>query len=97
MTAQRPIVVRQSEAGPNANNVGDYWFTVSMGNGEKVLTSKMYRERWRAVRAARALIARLAGPVTFMYWQGFTPVQHAEANALGRSPRGTQRFVTERL
>lgn len=94
---KRPTVVRQSEAGPNAANVGDFWFTVAMGNGETVLTSKMYRERWRAKRAARAIIARLAGPVTFTYWEGATPVQEAETAALGRKPRGTTRYVVERI
>lgn len=94
---RRPIYVRQSEAGPNAHNVGDYWFTVSMGNGEPILTSKMYRARWRAVRAARAFIARLEGAVTFSYWAGTTPEQEAEAAALGRPPRGKLRHVVERI
>jgi hypothetical protein len=97
MTARRPVIVRQSEAGPNADNLGDYWFTVAMGNGETVLTSKMYRERWRAVRAARALIARIGGSVTFTYWQGTTPMHEAESAALGRPPRGTIRYVVERI
>ncbi|MCV7226088.1 hypothetical protein [Mycolicibacterium komossense] len=95
---KRPIVVRQSEAGPNANNVGDYWFTVSSGNGETTLTSKMYRERWRANRAARAFIASIGDtPVTFTRWEGYTPVQEAEALALGRKPRGKLTHVTERI
>ncbi|GFG65793.1 hypothetical protein MKUB_32830 [Mycobacterium kubicae] len=93
----RPVVVRQSEAGPNASNTGDYWFTVSMGNGETVLTSKMYRARWLAKRAARAFIARIEGEVTFTYWTGYTPVQEAEAAALGRKPRGKLQHVTERI
>lgn len=44
MTAPaRPLYVRQNEAGPNASNTGDYWYTISTGNGEPILTSKMYR------------------------------------------------------
>ena len=97
MTGQRPAVVRQLEAGPNADNLGDYWFTVSLGNGETMLTSKMYRDRWRAIRAARSAIARLAGEVTFTYWTGFTPTQEAEARALGRTPRGKLEHVVERI
>lgn len=97
MTAARPVIVRQGEAGPNADNVGDYWFTVAMGNGEPILTSKMYRARWRAVRAARAFISRIDGAVTFTYWQGTTPDQEAEAAALGRPPRGKLRRVVERI
>lgn len=94
---KRPMYVRQDEAGPNARNTGDYWFTVSAGNGETVLASKMYRERWRAKRAARAFIDRIDGEVTFTYWTGTTPMQEAEAAALGRTPRGTLRAVTERI
>lgn len=97
MTA-RPLYVRQSEAGPNTNNVGDYWFTVAAGNSETILTSKMYRQRWRAIRAARAFIKSIApAPVTFSYWSGFTPTQEAEAAALGRKPRGTLQHHTERI
>lgn len=97
--SRRPIVVRQAEAGPNARNTGDdYWFTVSMGNGETVLTSKMYRQRWRAIRAARAFIAAVGdAAVTFSYWAGMTPTEEAEAAALGRPPRGKLRHVTERI
>lgn len=97
MSRRRPVIVRQREAGPNADNLGDFWFTVSTGNGETVLTSKMYRERWRAKRAARTFIARIAGPVTFLHWAGTTPVQEAEAAALGRPPRGKSRYVVERI
>lgn len=98
MSRQRPLIVRQSEAGPNAANTGDYWFTVSGGNGETTLTSKMYRARWRAIRAARGFIAAIGDtPVTFSYWQGTTPTQEAEAAALGRKPRGTLRHVVERI
>lgn len=92
------MIVRQDEAGPNAHNVGDFWFTVAMGNGEKVLTSKMYRERWRAIRAARAFIKAIGDtPVTFGYWQGYTPTQYAQAEAAGTEPRGQLQFVTERI
>lgn len=98
MTQRRPLVVRQKEAGPNSDRLGDYWFTVSAGNGETVLTSKMYRERWRAIRAARAFIASIGDtPVTFSHWSGTTPMQEAEAAALGRAPRGTIRHVVERI
>lgn len=92
----RPIYVRQNEAGPNAGNTGDYWYSISMGNGEPILTSKMYRSRARAIRAARAFIARLSGPVTFSYWTGYTPTHQAERMALGREPRGKLTLVTER-
>lgn len=53
------------------NDRGDFWYTVRGGNGENVLTSKMYTERWRAVRAARAYI-RSINPVAvrFSYWTG---------------------------
>lgn len=95
---KRSMVVRQSEAGPNAKNTGDYWFTVSMGNGETVLTSKMYRARWRAIRAARSFIAAIGDvEVVFTYWTGTTPTQEAEAAALGRPPRGRIRHVKERI
>lgn len=95
---RRPMIIRQGEAGPNADNVGDFWFTVAMGNGEKVLTSKMYRERWRAIRAARAFINALGDiPVTFQYLKGYTPMQEAEAAALGESPRGRLQHVVERI
>jgi hypothetical protein len=92
----RPLYVRQNEAGPNAGNTGDYWYTISAGNGEPILTSKMYRTRARAIRGARAIIDRLTGPVTFSYWTGYTPEKQAEAMALGREPRGTLTLVTER-
>jgi len=94
---QRPLYVRQNEAGPNAGNTGDYWYTVSTGNGEPILTSKMYRNRQRAIRAARKYIRRIAGPVVFSYWAGFTPTQHAEKVALGQLPRGQLKLVTERF
>lgn len=92
----RPLYVHQSEAGPNANNVGDYWYTVSTGNGEPILTSKMYRTRARAIRAARAFMRRTRGPVVFSYWAGTTPTHQTERMAEGRQPRGTLRFITER-
>ncbi|AKF14909.1 hypothetical protein KDW77_gp45 [Mycobacterium phage Pinnie] len=91
----RPLYVRQSEAGPNASNTGDYWYTVSTGNGEPILTSKMYRTRARAIRAARAFMRRTRGPVTFSYWAGYTPTQQAERMAIGRQPRGQLQLVTE--
>lgn len=98
MTARgpRPLYVRQNEAGPNAAAVGDYWYTVSTGNGEPILTSKMYRTRARAIRGAKAFIRRTNGPICFTYWTGFTPTHHAEALALGRQPRGQLQLVTER-
>lgn len=92
----RPLYVRQSEAGPNASNTGDYWYTISTGNGEPILTSKMYRTRARAIRAARAFIRRTNGPVVFSWWTGFTPTHQAEREALGRLPRGNLQLVTER-
>ena len=93
----RPLYVRQSEAGPNAGNTGDHWYTVSTGNGEPILTSKMYRTRARAIRAARAFIARLSGPVVFSYWKGATPTYEAERIALGRSTMGRLQWVQEKI
>lgn len=93
----RPLYVRQHEAGPNADNVGDYWYTVSGGNGETILTSKMYRTRARAIRAARAFITRIRGRVVFMYWAGITPTHQTERMAQGRQPRGTLRFHTQEI
>lgn len=64
----RPLYVRQSE-----NLTGDFWYTVRGGNGENVLTSKMYRQRWRANRAARAFIKSIRPVrVHFAYWSGPT-------------------------
>ncbi|QFG06050.1 hypothetical protein KDW75_gp48 [Mycobacterium phage Mercurio] len=98
MTAPaRPLYVRQNEAGPNASNTGDYWYTISTGNGEPILTSKMYRTRARAIRAARKFIERIAGPVVFSYWAGITPTHQAERMALGREPSGRLRLVTEKI
>lgn len=98
MSAVRPLYVRQSEAGPNARNTGDYWYSISTGNGEPILTSKMYRTRARAIRAARRLIDRLAGPVVFSYWTGITPTREAERMALGRGPAvGKLHQVIERF
>lgn len=94
---QRPLYVRQSEAGPNASQLGDYWYTVSTGNGEPILTSKMYRTRARAIRAAKAFIRRTNGPLVFSYWTGTTPTHEAEAQALGRPSRGQLQLVTERF
>ena len=74
-----------------------------MGNGEKILTSKMYRTRARAIRAARKFIARLAGPVLFTYWnwKGTTPTHEVELIALGRQypgkHRGKLEQITERI
>lgn len=73
---KRPVYVNQHE-----NDRGDFWYTVRGGNGENVLTSKMYRERWRAVRAARAFIELIApAPVVFHYWSG----QHGELHGQER-------------
>lgn len=97
----RPLYVRQSEAGPNARNLGDFWYSISTGNGEPILTSKMYQTRARAIRAARALIRRLAGPVVFTYWKGTTPTREAELIALGSQypgrHRGKLEQATERI
>lgn len=68
MTKRRPIYVNQRE-----NGKGGFWYTVRGGNGENVLTSKMYVERWRAARAARAFIASIRpAPVHFSYRSGPT-------------------------
>lgn len=95
----RPLYVRQSEAGPNATNTGDYWYTIATGNGEPILTSKMYRTRARAIRAARAFIARVSGPVVFSYRKGITPTREAELMAIrgtGAS-QGRLQLITERI
>lgn len=89
------MIVKQCEAGPNASNTGDYWYIVKGGNGETVLTSKMYRNRWRAIRAARAFIASVGTDVSFSYLKGSTPTHEAEAAALGKKPHGTLRHYTE--
>lgn len=52
---RRPIYVKQRD-----NDQGDFWFTVQGGNAENVLTSKMFKERWRAVRGARSFIASVS-------------------------------------
>ena len=92
----RPVIVRQKEE-LDENGYGHYWFTVAGGNGETVLTSKTYRERWRAIRAARAFINLVGAPVTFRYWTGPTPEQWFVARENDREPSGTTRVVTERI
>lgn len=85
---KRPIYVSQRE-----NDHGEFWYTVSAGNAEPVLTSKMYRKRWRAVRAAESFIASIApAPVTFSWWTGPT---HASIQA-GTS-RGKVEYHTEAI
>ncbi|BBY78907.1 hypothetical protein H7I53_18150 [Mycolicibacterium pulveris] len=85
---RRPIYVSQRE-----NPRGDFWYTVRGGNGENVLTSKMYRERWRAIRAARAFIASIApAPVTFTYWTGPTPQAERDGRGRGRVEHHTERI-----
>lgn len=66
---KRPIYVDQRE-----NTAGDnFWYVARGGNAENVLTSKMYTQRWRAVRAARAFIRSIdPAPVRFSYWTGPT-------------------------
>jgi uncharacterized protein YegP (UPF0339 family) len=65
---KRTICVEQRE-----NRAGEFWYVVRAGNGENVLTSKMYVERWRAKRAARHFIKSIApAPVVFKYWSGPT-------------------------
>lgn len=95
----RPLYVRQREAGPNARNCGDYWYSISTGNGEPILTSKMYRTRARAIRAARGLIRRLSGPVVFTYMKGVTPTREAELMAIRgtQASQGRVELVTERF
>lgn len=95
MSQQRPMIVRQKEDYDEYGR-GHYWFTVGGGNGETVLTSKMYRERWRAIRAARAFIAQVGLAVTFRYWTGPTPEQWFTACERGLSC-GTNRVVAERI
>ena len=85
---RRPIYVSQRE-----NDRGDFWYTVRGGNGENVLTSKMYAERWRAVRAARAFIESVApAPVHFAWYSGPYP----RAVRCGYD-RGTVRYHSERI
>ena len=85
---RRPIRITQRE-----NAEGDFWYTVRAGNGENTTTSKMYPERWRATRAARALIAAIApAPVVFEYLSGPT----VAAVVAGRD-RGVVRFHRERI
>ena len=67
---RRPIYVKQREASDEAGRPY-FWFTVQGGNAENVLTSKMFVERWRAVRGARAFIKSVSpAPVLFSYWTG---------------------------
>lgn len=67
---RRPIYVKQRED-DDEDGRRWFWFTVQGGNAENVLTSKMFKERWRAVRGARAFIKSIApAPVHFSYWTG---------------------------
>jgi hypothetical protein len=85
---KRPIYVSQRE-----NLEGDFWYTVRGGNAENVLTSKMYKQRWRAVRAARAFIESVEpAPVSFSWWSGPT-----DAAVKSGTARGAIHHHTERL
>ena len=67
----RPIYVRQQENHP-VDAESTFWYTVGRGNGQPTLTSETYRERSKAIRAARGTIA-LFDPerdVVFTYWAG---------------------------
>lgn len=67
----RPIYVRQHENHP-VERASTFWYTVSRGNGQPTLTSETYRERSKAIRAARRTIS-LFDPelkVQFTYWTG---------------------------
>lgn len=76
----RPVTVEQRE------DLGQFWFVVAAGNRETVLTSKTYRTRSRAKRAARAFIQSIApAPVRFVFWSGPTPL--VEASGRGRGTR----------
>jgi hypothetical protein len=67
---RRPIYVKQRED-DDEDGMRWFWFTVQGGNAENVLTSKMFMERWRAVRGARAFIKSVSpAPVEFWYWTG---------------------------
>lgn len=84
---RRPIIVSQRE-----NELGDFWYTVRGGNGETVLTSKMYGERWRAVRAARAFITSIApAPVVLSYRSGPTPASVKAGTSRGKLIQHTER------
>lgn len=75
----RPITVDQRE-----NGTGDFWFAVAAGNGETVLTSKMFSTRPRAKRAARAFIQSVTpAPVRFTFWSGPTPLVRASGRGRG--------------
>jgi len=85
---RRPIYVSQRE-----DTDGYFWYTVRGGNSENILTSKMYVERWRAIRAARAFIASVdPAPVHFMWWTGptFKSIQAGTA-------RGSVEYHSERI
>lgn len=85
---RRPIYVSQLE-----NLQGDFWYTVRGGNAENVLTSKMYKKRWRAVRAARAFIESIdPAPVSFSWWAGPT-----FASIQAGTDRGAVTMTTERV
>lgn len=84
---RRPIRVAQRESAG-----GDFWYTVLGGNSENVLTSKMYKARWRAVRAARAFIASVSpAPAVFTYWSGPTLQAIQAGNSRGKVQHHTER------
>lgn len=84
---RRPIYVDQRE-----NRKGDFWYAVRGANGETVLTSKMYGERWRAVRAARAFITSIApAPVVLSYRSGPTPASVKAGTSRGQLIQHTER------
>lgn len=66
----RPIYVRQHENHDVSPPV--FWYTVGRGNGQPTLTSETYRERSKAIRAARSTIALFdpARVVEFTYRTG---------------------------
>lgn len=79
------------------NHTGDFWYTICAGNGETIATSKMYRRRWLATRAARRFIASIDPvPVTFRFWTGPTLQQDVAAFKRGRFFSGRRRR-TERI
>lgn len=68
---RKPLHVAQDEAEDDLGWERHYWYSVRAGNGEPVLTSKMYKKRSQAKRAALAFIASIDPvPVHFSWWSG---------------------------
>lgn len=67
---KRPIYIKQHEYHP-VERPSTFWYTVSRG-GEPILTSETYKERSKAIRAARGTIDLLDPKfsVVFSYWTG---------------------------